>query len=86
MIYTSWDTAPPTAIECPGCKRITDEWSRYYDRHHIYSGRACSDECARTLPGQGEMWDYEAEESLEDDAPPIIDGCRCSSCVRGEGS
>lgn len=53
------------ALTCPICERETDYLTRYFDRHGIYSGRACSDACARSLPGQGAMWDYEADEPIE---------------------
>ena len=56
----------PTERECPVCKKKVDYLERFYDRHNIYSGRACSDACARSLPGQGAMWNYDAEEPLED--------------------
>ncbi len=51
---------------CPVC-HVDDERyvSRWYDRHGIYSGRAC-EPCAHTLPGQGEMWFYDAEEPIEE--------------------
>jgi hypothetical protein len=41
-----------------------------YDRHGIYSGRAC-DTCAPTLPGQGSSWNYEPDynEAIEPDEP-----------------
>lgn len=57
-------------IECPGCRKLfsPSDLTRYYDRHRIYSGRACSDECSKVLPGQGEMWAYEAEEPIEADS------------------
>ena len=51
---------------CQICNRKVDYLERYYDRHGIYSGKACSDKCARNLPGQGEMWDYEADEAIEE--------------------
>ncbi len=35
-----------------------------HDRHGIYSGRAC-DGCVDSLPGQGEMWNYEPTEPIE---------------------
>jgi hypothetical protein len=54
-------------LECPICSKQVDWLERYYDRHGIYSGRACSDACARSLPGQGDMWDYDAEEPIDDE-------------------
>ena len=55
-------------IQCPVCHKDTDYLERYYDRHNIYSGRACSDRCAATLPGQGNMWNYEPCEDIEGDS------------------
>lgn len=55
---------------CPGCQKEFDKEDliKYYDKHNIYSGFACSDECAKVLPGQGEMWDYDDSlEQIEDD-------------------
>lgn len=52
---------------CQICDKPADCLRRYYDRYNIYSGLACSDRCARQLPGQGEMWDYEAQEDVEGD-------------------
>ena len=69
-----------TKIPCPGCQGLFEphELVRYHDRHNIYSGRACSDHCARELPGQGDMWDYEAEEPIEEatsaPAPWAVEG------------
>jgi hypothetical protein len=58
-------------LECPVCHKPTDYLQRYYDRHNIYSGRACSDKCAATLPGLGDMWEYDADEPIDDpDGPP----------------
>lgn len=50
---------------CQICEKQVDYLERYYDRHGIYSGKACSDKCAKQLPGQGDMWDYDAEEPIE---------------------
>ena len=62
-----FDLSQPTELlECPICHEQTDFLLRYYDRHNLYSGRACSDSCARSLPGQGAMWDYEAEEPIDE--------------------
>lgn len=36
----------------------------HFDRFGIYSGKACA-KCARYLPGQGAMWDYVPEESVD---------------------
>ena len=55
------------ALECGVCGKTTDYLERFYDRHNIYSGRACSEKCGMTLPGQGEMWDYDAEEPIEEE-------------------
>lgn len=41
-----------------------------YDRHGIYSGKAC-EACTEELPGQGSMWDYDAEEPIEPEIDPI---------------
>lgn len=49
---------------CPYCD--SPESEARYDRHGIYSGRSC-DKCLTNLPGQGDMWDYENEEPLEED-------------------
>jgi hypothetical protein len=51
--------------DCPVCRKPAEQLTPYYDRHNIYSGKACSDECARDLPGQGDMWNYEADEDIE---------------------
>jgi hypothetical protein len=53
--------------ECPVCHKQTDYLIPFYDRHNCYSGRACSDKCGDTLPGQGAMRNYEAEEPIEED-------------------
>jgi len=55
-------------MRCNICEKDVDYLERYYDRFGIYSGRACSDKCARSLPGQGDQYDYEPEEPLEEDA------------------
>ena len=44
-----------------GCKKDAQAWN---DRFGIFSGYAC-DEHKNTLPGQGDMWDYEPQEDLE---------------------
>lgn len=49
---------------CPQCGKPGAE--EHYDRHGIYSGRACG-KCARDLPGQGASWHYEADEPIEAD-------------------
>lgn len=49
---------------CGKCESGRAAYERY-DRHGIYSGKAC-DKCAKDLPGQGSMWDYEAEEPIEE--------------------
>ena len=49
----------------------TDYGEPRYDRHGIYSGRAC-DRHARELPGQGDMWDYQATEDIEPEPEPTI--------------
>lgn len=54
-------------LVCRVCEKEVDYLERYYDRHGIYSGKACSDKCAKSLPGQGDMWDYDAEEPIEPD-------------------
>lgn len=51
--------------QCPRCGKPGAD--SHYDRHGIYSGRACS-ECAVHLPGQGEMWDYVPDEPIEAEA------------------
>lgn len=48
---------------CPVCEEKPAE--RCYDRHGIYSGRAC-EACSHTLPGQGSMRNYEAEEPIDE--------------------
>ena len=52
---------------CPVC--YERPWSRHYDRNGIYSGRACH-ECKHTLPGQGAMWHYQAEEPIDEE--PLV--------------
>jgi len=54
-----------TVVERP-CPCGAPDSAPRYDRHGIYSGRAC-DRCAKALPGQGKMWDYEADEPIEAD-------------------
>ncbi len=61
----------PEPDDCPVCRKPAEQLTRYHDRHGIYSGKACSDVCARDLPGQGSMWNYEAEEPIEPDSPPV---------------
>lgn len=41
----------------------------YYDRHGVYSGRACppDNKCSDQLPGQGDMWNYEPQESVDEE-------------------
>ena len=53
------------AIDTSLC-RVCNEREGYdrYDRHGIYSGRAC-DQCAPSLPEQGSTWDYVASEPIE---------------------
>lgn len=62
-------TTNETPFECPVCYKLTDYLERYYDRYEIYSGCACSDKCAETLPGQGRMRNYDAEEPIEPEEP-----------------
>ncbi|NJM00506.1 MAG: hypothetical protein HC924_17790 [Synechococcaceae cyanobacterium SM2_3_2] len=52
---------------CPVCQKQTDWLETYYDRHGIYSGKACGERCAETLPGKGGMWNYQADESIDPD-------------------
>lgn len=52
---------------CSVCNKEVDYLERYYDRNGIYSGKACSDKCARKLPGQGDMWNYENDEPIEEE-------------------
>lgn len=52
---------------CKGDPDCHEHGEPYHDRHGIYSGRAC-DKHARNLPGQGDMWNYEAEEPVEEEA------------------
>lgn len=52
--------------DCPVCGRPSDDVEQYWDRHGIYSGRACP-ACADQLPGQGVMRDYVADEPIEAD-------------------
>ena len=55
------------AIDTRLCRVCNErEGSARYDRHGIYSGRAC-DQCAPSLPGQGDTWDYVASEPIEED-------------------
>lgn len=61
---------PWNKVECPGCHKKFNpkDLERFYDRHAIYSGRACSDKCAEILPGQGKNWNYDDSfEQIEDD-------------------
>lgn len=51
---------------CRVCEKEVDYLERYYDRFGIYSGKACSNKCAKQLPGQGGMYNYEPEEPLEE--------------------
>ncbi len=53
---------------CGVCDKTVDYLHPYYDRKNYYSGRACSDKCARSLPGQGGMWNYEPEHGEDDDS------------------
>jgi len=53
---------------CRVCNRETDWLEEFYDRHGFYSGKACSEKCGSTLPGQGQMWEYDAEEPLHEDS------------------
>lgn len=53
--------------ECGVCHKETDYLIEFHDRHGCYSGRACSDKCGSTLPGQGHMWNYEADEPIEEE-------------------
>ncbi len=55
----------PDQPTCPKCGKLCDDVREFYDRHGIYSGRACPT-CAESLPGQGAMWDYEADEPIEE--------------------
>lgn len=52
---------------CPVCGRTTDYLERFFDRFGIYSGKACSEKCGDTLPGQGAMRDYQPCEPIEED-------------------
>lgn len=48
--------------QCPRCgKQGADA---HFDRFGIYSGKACA-KCVGHLPGQGAMWDYVPEESVD---------------------
>lgn len=58
-------TVDTNARPCPKCGE--PESDRYFDRHGIYSGRACH-KCAHLLPGQGAMRDYEADEPIDGDS------------------
>lgn len=53
-------------LHCSVCHEPTDYLESYYDRHGIYSGRACSEKCGKKLPGQGVMANYDAEEPLDE--------------------
>lgn len=61
-----------TKNKCPICGK-KDYLERYYDRHDIYSGRACSKKCSRELPGQGDMYYYD-DDIDEDDYSFSLEG------------
>ncbi len=48
-------------VNCRICDTATPvaDLIEFYDRHGIYSGRACSERCGKALPGQGEMRNYD---------------------------
>lgn len=63
MTYDAENPDPRLDRPCTVCG--VREGYPVHDRHGFYSGRAC-DRCERTLPGQGAMWNYDAEEPLEE--------------------
>jgi hypothetical protein len=66
---------------CPVCEKPAEYLERYYDRHGIYSGRACSEQCSQKLPGQGIMRDYEADEPIEEDGFTILELLAAILCI-----
>ena len=63
----SYETTTGPKLVCPICKKTVDGLYPYHDRKNYYSGRACSDQCAQSLPGQGHMWNYEPEHGEDND-------------------
>ena len=63
MEYHEHHPDPSLDRPCPRCG--IREGYPVHDRHGLYSGRAC-EVCEDQLPGQGAMWNYVAEEPIEE--------------------